>query len=273
LVVNIQFEHNLTANVDLKKLNSLTFPLSAATEAGALHLKDSLAAGGGVRASFQKDFLPLFSMLAGVSIRSGAFNAVLTDATEKIDPALAGKIRALLSSGDNAIAAIYADGVLSFPADIELDLGAFFAHPVDLRALFPAWSQPVSAPSNAPGYLQAMKTIMFIYEYECSDPILNSATDIFCRNPVDQAHFTKPVTLDTTVQNTGVLGPIQADGILSPAPAFLFKDPTFNGLLYIDPSKFNSPALASEAGMKPGSLLTLNAVIAAYGAESVALFK
>jgi hypothetical protein len=148
------------------------------------------------------------------------------------------------------------------PDVVELNLGQFYRHPVGLRQLLPPWENTGD--------------ILFdnlILEWECPSDLhpqtgspINSG-GITCPNPgaiVDSGHF-------LSLAGRGIAA-IPADGINSVFPYLPFPDPTFDGLLYLNPEPLGISSLSSWDEFKPADNLALNAILAALLGPILELF-
>ena len=149
------------------------------------------------------------------------------------------------------------------PDAVELNLGQFYRHPVGLRQLLPPWENT--------GDILLDNLIL---EWECPSDLhpqtgfpINSG-GITCPNPdaiVDSGHF-------QSLGSRGIAA-IPADGINSVFPYLPFPDPTFNGLLYLNPEPLGISSLSSWNEFKPADNLALNAILAALLGPILELFQ
>jgi hypothetical protein len=275
LIVHIQFDREVVPGLELAKFDDLTIPLRSEVVHGLENIQASLAAAGGVRANLQADIFPLVSLVGVVLLNSGAVDELLNEVLEELDKPVADKLRAAIELDEMQETYLLAQLLTAVPTQAELDLGEFFANPVALRDLMPAWRQPAVAPSTLNEAMAAFTEATFVYEYECADPLKENTKRIVCDNPVDTAHFTTPITNDATYDNLGPYwsGSIEADGIKNPFAYIAFRDPTFNGALYLDVANIGSAALDNEVGMKVANQRTLNAAIASSASVLYNLFE
>ena len=196
------------------------------------------------------------------NLKTGAGSVSLkNDLFYLIDP----MVRALALIAGMNIPAIFANVHFStlVPDVIELNLGRFYSHPAGLRQLLPPWS-------NTGDIL----TDNFLLEWECPTnlhpqtgfPI--SSSGLTCPSPgsvSDSAHF-------QSFSAQGVAA-ITADEIKSVFPYIPFPDPTFNGLLYLNPEPLGISSLNGWNEFKPADNLSLNAVLASLLGPILELFQ
>jgi hypothetical protein len=220
-----------------------------------LRISESFA-NSGVRISWATDFVPMISLAVVLILDTHLLDGVIESLLGELDPALAGTVNSILSQ-DIIDAGLIGNLLLGFVGDFfEFDFGTFFASPVGIRSLLPAWT------SSGEGLEDTL-----ILEWECAE---ESVTDIYiCDDGVelsDSEHFYPDATTHFSAADFSAMSidPIDQDGIESILPYIAFQSPSFNGMLYVDVHSLAGAdsALDSAEEYKPASQLSLNALIA-----------
>jgi hypothetical protein len=269
-VVHLDFTKKLSPGfkVDLSKFDDTTIPLREDVLRSITRVRDSLAAGGGVRASVQEDVFPILALVGVVALKSGALDASIDKALTEVDPELASKLKATVAYGEISQEHFLSLLLTAVPAEMEVDLGRMFAQPANLRAVIPAWTQPATDLS-ASFAMAAFTAATLVVEYECGVNPLTQGTEkkLFCAGPTDQGHFQDltaafPWQNQTPADNFGPLwqGRIAADGITSRGPYIGFKDPTFGGVLFMDYTTTNVAPPGTES-FAPANQAGVNAIL------------
>ncbi|MDD5224177.1 MAG: M28 family peptidase [bacterium] len=166
-----------------------------------------------------------------------------------IDP----MVRALALAAGLRLPAFLADIHIStlVPDVVELNLGRFYQNPAGLRQLLPPWENTGNVLLDN-----------LVLEWECPSDLhpqtgFPVSGGLICPDPdaiVDSGHF-------QSLAGRGIAA-IPADGINSVFPYIPFPDPTFNGLLYLDPEPLGISSLGGWNEFKPADNLALNAILA-----------
>ncbi len=289
LVLNVDFTNNpFVGIIDTDKFDNLEVPVSEDIVEGIKVFRDNLAQVPGARVSLQRDIFPMIALVASVLLKSGAFDALIATVAGDVDADTAAQIDQLLKLvTDNRDLLVGAMTTL-IQADMELDFGYIFANPgTGLRGVLPAWTQPDTfvAPPEYPEAttheLQPLVDATVVLSWECSpdasyNPLLDPEGENFiCAKAQDADHFQAvtensadfPWYKKTSSGNFGDKweGTIAADGFSVISPYIGWKDGSFGGLLYIDPTRIANDKLLPKPAEQPiqlGNLRTLNAVLA-----------
>jgi hypothetical protein len=274
LVIAVEFKEDPFASVDLHKFDHITIPLYNDILNGLARIRDSLAGKPDVMAHLQRDVFPVVAAVSVFVLGSGAIDAAIDDILSDLDPGLADEIRSTLEVVKLQQEYFMAALLTAVPMDVALDLSKLFREPVGIRAVMPAWIQPAS-PGTDVLSMAAFTEATFVISYECENPLWSVPIQYLCEGPEDQGHFAEagdehalPWRNDPRFDNFGPrwAGAIPPDGIKSRFPYIGFKDPTFGGILYIDPRRIHPlmnlyPEL-EEDGLRPATQLILNATLA-----------
>ena len=128
------------------------------------------------------------------------------------------------------------------PSALALDWGTFHQHPVGLRALLPL--------------IAGVGEGEFLFEWECLGEIAElgqpgAAAGLVC---------TKPATLVDAPHFVGTPYEIAADGVPSRLPYLVWEDPTWGGLVFVDPTRV-AGATDVDPGYAPADNRTLNLAV------------
>ncbi len=179
---------------------------------------------------FREEVLPMLSVLLHLAVQFGMLDG--------LGASLPFDLRVL----DRPALQQLLDSFLPLPA--ALDFGTFYAQPVGLRVVLPEFAE--ESPPR------------FVAEWECPDDLgasgfPSAGRGLLCGAAAaltDAAHFTERPEA------------FAADGWAARTPYFVWADPTFNGLLHVDPAQLQLPE-APAGGYQPADLRTLNALLAA----------
>lgn len=209
----------------------MTFGLTAEILAAFRDASDSIRTPGH-RVTLHGAVLPILATMVSVVSQTGLLEGIQVSLPIDLGGFEIAGISALLGS--------------LLPNVVAFDWGAFFEHPVGLRAWLPEVTH------GGQGGL----TDTVIAEWECPGDLdthgfPSGTLGLFCAKGaalVDGPHF--------------VGGPfeVEADGIASPVPVLAFADPTLNRLIHVDLD--GVPGGRDASSYEPADLRTLNAALA-----------
>ena len=202
------------------------------------------------RIEWWKDMVPVLSAL-GVAVLTSVDLSTFIDVPSEI------KIPTGLITPD--IVEAFIKGLIG--DTFQVDAGYFFRHPVAIRNILMAWRSDI-------GYEDQNN---FMFEWECPYDVGTSAPGLSDSFPgksrfscasdavlIDSEHFANPDFAKPGIPK------IDRDSMKMKYPYFPFKDPSFNGLLYVDPSAFDITAGVHPLvpGFARADLWSVNALIA-----------
>ncbi len=137
-------------------------------------------------------------------------------------------------------------GLLNLDA-VALDMHTYFGDPVSIRQMLPVWS------TDKPPF----ENVLYL-EWECPDELLDDGA------PDGSGGFLCGGEKETFVDSGHFVGSnheIAADGQTFSSPYIDMQDPSFGGMLYVDPAKLKVDGYPDEPQFQEADQLTFNAML------------